>query len=442
MAFLWTRFRGPLKAPENRTRTHQRDGYAKNGAALYRLNAVLQVDAAMTAKVGATPSRKHEKITLNIPTEQHCPENRAFPDPFISTLACATMATSIPCTFMRGGTSRGPYFLDEWLPPAGRARDDLLLAAMGSGHPLQVNGLGGGHTLTSKVAIVSKSMRVGCDIDYLFAQVSVDKDFVDYKPNCGNMLSGTVPFAIEQGIIQATPGTTTARVYNINTDSMIDVVVQTPGGKITYEGNAAIDGVPGTAAPVLLRFLDDTIKNVLPTGNPIDVINGVEVTCFAGAMAVMLVDAAALGVRGDESPETLDANRSMMARLEAIRRKAGLLMGLGDVSQLVVPKPALLSRGKEPNTITSRYFTPLACHTSHAVTGAVSVATAYCTAGTIAHRLSPGLGAGAHRLAVCHPAGKIELELDCVSENAVVSVRHVSLIRTARKIMAGELFIS
>lgn len=361
---------------------------------------------------------------------------------FTSTYPDETMAISIPCTFMRGGTSRGPYFLAEWLPPAGAKRDAVLIAAMGSGHPLQVDGLGGGNTLTSKVAIVAKSAQPGCDIDYLFAQVSVEKAYVDYKPNCGNMLSGTVPFAIEQGLIKADIGTTTARVYNVNTDSMIDVVVQTPNGKITYDGDTEIDGVPGKAAPVLLRFLDDTSKNLLPTGNTIDMIDGVEVTCFAGAMAVMLVDAAALGVRGNETPEELDANLPMMARLETIRRKAGQLMGLGDVSGMVVPKPALLSRGPAPNTITSRYFTPLACHTSHAVTGAVSVAAACFTAGTIAHRLSPASGAGVHRLAVCHPAGKIELELECVSENSHLTVKHVSMVRTARKIMSGELFLS
>lgn len=343
---------------------------------------------------------------------------------------------------MRGGTSRGPYFLADWLPPAGSARDQVLIAAMGSPHLLQVDGLGGGNSLTSKVAIVNKSSRPGCDIDYLFAQVSVDIGRVDYKPNCGNMLSGTVPFAIEQGIIKAHIGTTTARVYNVNTDSMIDVIVQTPDGKITYEGDTEIDGVAGKAAPVLLRFLDDTSKNLLPTGNAIDVIDGVEVTCFAGAMAVMLIHAPDLGLRGDETPAELDANLPMMARLEIIRRKAGLLMGLGDVSEMVVPKPALLSRGKSAQSITSRYFTPLACHTSHAVTGAVSVATAYFTEGTVAHRLSERLGVGAHRLAVNHPAGKIELELDCVIENAVLVVKHVSLVRTARKIMSGELFIS
>ena len=350
------------------------------------------------------------------------------------------MQIAIPCVIMRGGTSRGPLFRKEWLPGS-PARDRVLLAAMGSPHALQVDGIGGSHSLTSKAAIISRSARPDCDIDYLFAQVSVDADRVDYMPNCGNMLSAAAPFAIEQGLVEARHGATTVRVFNVNTGVSIDVVVQTPGGKVTYEGDTRIDGVPGTAAPVKLTFLGPGSGALLPTGRAVDVIDGVEVSCVNGAMSVAMIRAKDIGLRGDESPAAIDGNAPLLARIESLRCEAGRRMGMGDVSKQVVPKPVLLSEGHGGLSITSRYLTPWRCHQAHAVTGAISVATAFVTAGTLANRLSPALGPGSHRIAVHHPSGRLEVELQCAADAVGLTVERASLLRTARKIMAGEIYV-
>src|SRR5688572_13704126 len=271
------------------------------------------------------------------------------------------MNRTIPCVLMRAGTSRGPFFLREWLPADERARDEALIGAIGASDLLQLDGVGGGSTLTSKVAIVSPSDQPGCDVDYLFAQVGVGQRSVDTSPNCGNMLAGVGPFAIEQGLVPASDGTTTVRVHNVNTRSRIDVTVQTPGRRVTYAGAARIDGVAGTAAPIRLNFLDAwgaVTGSVFPTGQRIDVIDGIELTCIDAAMPLMIIRAADLGVHGGESPAELDSNSALLERLEALRRAAGRLMGLGDVSHSVIPKPVLISPGDSADSITSRYFTP------------------------------------------------------------------------------------
>jgi len=345
---------------------------------------------------------------------------------------------------MRGGTSRGPFFRAEWLPEDVAKRDRVLLSAMGSPHELQVDGLGGGNSLTSKVAIVSRSARPGCDVDYLFAQVSVDKELVDTRPNCGNMLSGVGPFAIDQGIVPATDGETRVRIYNVNTRSTIDAVVQTPGGRTEYEGDARIDGVSGTGAPIRLNFLDawgSVTGKVFPTGNLQDVIDGVAVTCIDAAMPMMIVRAASLGVAGNETPVQLDANEALLERLESLRREAGRRMGLGDVADSVIPKPVLVSAGAHGDMVTSRYFTPHKCHRSHAVTGAIGVATAFVTPGTVAFDLGASRPAGMHRIEVAHPAGRIDVDVELREGASSLEVRGAGLIRTARKIMEGQLYV-
>ena len=297
------------------------------------------------------------------------------------------MSTTVPCTLMRAGTSRGPFFLREWLPADDEARDQALIGAIGASDPLQLDGVGGGSSLNSKVAIVSRSKEPGCDLDYLFAQVGLGQRSVDTRPNCGNMLSGVLPFAIEQGLVAAGEGTTTAVVFNVNTRSRIEVTVRTPGGRITYEGSTRIDGVAGTAAPIHLNFLDAwgaVTGSVFPTGRRVDIIDGVPVTCIDAAMPLMIVRADSLGVAGTESPIELDANRALLERLEELRLQAGRMMGLGDVSNSVVPKPVLVSAGEGADSITSRYFTPRRCHASHAVTGAIGVASAFALPGTVA----------------------------------------------------------
>lgn len=352
------------------------------------------------------------------------------------------MTISLPCVLMRAGTSRGPFFLRDWLPESDEARDQALIGAIGASDPLQLDGLGGGSTLNSKVAIVSKSSQPDCDIDYLFAQVGVGHQSVDTRPNCGNMLSGVAPFAIDQGLIPAQDGLTKVRVYNVNTKSRIEVTVCTPDGKVSYEGDARIDGVAGTAAPVLLNFLDAwgaVTGKVFPTGNRIDVIDGMDVTCIDAAMPLMILRAKDFGLTGRERPAELDANRAFLDRLEFLRLKAGQMMGLGDVSGSVVPKPVLVSEGDSENSITSRYFTPHKCHASHAVTGAIGVATAFALPGTVASRAA--MKPGRHALVVLHPAGQIDVEVELEGVGEEAALTSAALVRTARKIMQGILHL-
>lgn len=356
------------------------------------------------------------------------------------------MSYELPCILMRGGTSRGPFFLADWLPQDPGVRDRMLLAALGSPHELQIDGLGGGNSLTSKVAIVSRSRHAGCDVDYLFVQVSVEEARVDTRPNCGNMLAGVGPFAIEQGLVPAAPGagTTLVRVFNVNTRSRIDVRVRTCNGRVLYEGDVRIDGVQGTAAPVLLSFLDawgSVTGSLFPTGRRTDTIDGVELTCIDAAQVMVLVRARDLGLRGDEMPAALDADGALLARLESLRRAAGLRMGLGDVSGSVLPKPVIVAPGARPGQIVSRYFTPRRCHRSHAATGAIGVAAALALPGTVAHGAQWRPGAGTHRVAVQHPAGRIEVDVELGGADADPQLRQACLVRTARKILEGTLYV-
>lgn len=348
----------------------------------------------------------------------------------------------IPCVLMRAGTSRGPFFLREWLPADDAERDEALIGAIGASDLLQVDGVGGGSTITSKVAIVSKSLQPGCDVDYLFAQVGVGQKSVDTRPNCGNMLSGVAPFAIEQGLVAAQDGETTVRVYNVNTRSRIDVTVLTPGRRVTYEGDTGIDGVAGTAAPIRLNFLDAwgaLTGSLFPTGRRIDVIDDLPITCIDAAMPLVIVRASDLGLTGRETPAELDADRALLARIEALRCAAGEAMGLGDVSNSVVPKPVIASEGDDPDSITSRYFTPRRCHASHAVTGAIGVATAFALPGTVVS--SRNDRSGVRGISVLHPQGRIHVEVQVEGSGADASVQRAALVRTARKILQGELHL-
>ena len=349
---------------------------------------------------------------------------------------------NIPCVLMRAGTSRGPFFLREWLPENDAERDQALIGAIGASDPLQLDGLGGGSTLNSKVAIVSKSQKFGCDLDYLFAQVGVGHQSVDTRPNCGNMLAGVAPFAIEQGLIEAQEGTTTVRIHNVNTGATIESTVCTPGRKVTYEGDARIDGVAGTAAPILLNFLDAwgaVTGKVFPTGRRIDIVDGVEITCIDAAMPLMILRAKDMGVTGRERPAELDANRPLLERIEKLRLEMGQRMGLGDVTHSVIPKPVLVSEGDQEGSIVSRYFTPHKCHMSHAVTGAIGVVTAFAMPGTVASGIVRQ--AGRHPLSVVHPQGQIDLDVELSGEGESLNVVRAALVRTARKIMQGELHL-
>src|SRR5256714_1934980 len=352
------------------------------------------------------------------------------------------MKQTIPCVLMRAGTSRGPFFLRDWLPQDEAVRDEALIGAIGASDLLQVDGVGGGSTLTSKVAIVSKSSQPGCDVDYLFAQVGVGQKSVDTRPNCGNMLSGVAPFAIEQGLVAARNGETTVRVFNVNTRSRIDVTVQTPDGRVTYEGETGIDGVAATAAPIRLDFLDAwgaVTGSVFPTGPRIDVIAGLEVTCIDAAMPLVIMRARDLGLTGREAPAELDADPALLARIEGVRRAAGEAMGLGDVSTSVVPKPVIASGGAHAHSLTCRYFPPRRCHACHGVAGAIGVATAFALPGTVVSDEASRTGVRA--ISVLHPQGRIDVEVAVEGAGVDARILRAALMRTARKILQGELHI-
>lgn len=354
------------------------------------------------------------------------------------------MQTRIPCVIMRGGTSRGPFFLASDLPSDPATRDEVLLAVMGSPHEIQIDGIGGSHSVTSKVAIVSPSQRPDADVDYLFAQVQIREKFVDTKPNCGNMLVAVGPFAIEAGLVPAREGETPVRIYNVNTDSLVEAIVQTPGRQVTYEGDTAIDGVPGTAAPVRLNFrsaIGAVTGRMLPTGRPREVIEGVEVSCVDIAMPIVMMRAADLGKTGYETPAELDADRALLERMEAIRRAAGARMGMGDVARNVVPKIALLAPARRGGTLSSRYFVPENCHKSHPVTGTVCIASACAIPGTLAAEIAPLLSAPQGTVRIEHPSGTILIDLDADFTAGRRELRRAALVRTARRIFEGHVLV-
>jgi 4-oxalomesaconate tautomerase len=350
----------------------------------------------------------------------------------------------IPCLFMRGGTSRGPYFKASDLPADIATRDRILLAAMGSPDLRQIDGLGGADTLTSKVAIVSKSTRPGVDLDYLFAQIDIKRPIVDTAPSCGNMLAGVAPFAIETGLAKATGDETRLMIFNVNTESRIEAVIQTPGGRMRYSGNARIDGVPGTAAPIILNFMDvvgSVSGKLLPTGNLRDLIDGVEVTAIDVAMPMILMRATDFGITGTEDRAHFDDNKTLFARVEKIRLQAGQRMGFGNVVDKVIPKVGLLSPPRTAHgTITSRYLTPHALHNAHAVTGAVCVASACALESSIAHELARPEAANPRTIWIEHPSGEVDVRLETRGLGADMDVV-AGTLRTARPIMRGEVLV-
>jgi len=350
---------------------------------------------------------------------------------------------AIPCLFMRGGTSRGPYFLADDLPADIAVRDRVLLAAMGSPDLRQIDGIGGADTLTSKVAIVSPSKHPDADVDYLFAQVSIETAFVDTAPSCGNMLAGVGPFAIERGLIAATHGETRVRIFNVNTASRIEAVIKTPGGHVEYEGEQAIDGVPGTAAPIFLNFSDivgSKCGALFPTGASCDQIDGIAVTCIDVAMPMMLIAAAELGLSGYETDELANSSE-LLERIERIRREAGARMGLGDVSQLVVPKVGLLARPRAGGAITSRYLTPHRLHAAHAVTGGICVGSAALISGTTAYALADRASVDAGLVTIEHPSGTLTLKIERGGTDAEPTIVAAGTVRTARKLFDGAVFV-
>jgi 4-oxalomesaconate tautomerase len=350
---------------------------------------------------------------------------------------------------MRGGTSKGAYFLASDLPESKEDRDNLLLRIMGSGHPLMIDGIGGAHPLLAKVAVVSPSTDSAADVDYLFLQLGVEKATITDQQNCGNLLAGVGPFAVERGAIKPASDETTVRVRMVNSDSIVTATFATPDGALQYRGDTQIAGVPGTASPISLLFADtagSTTGSLLPTGHVTDVVDGIEVTCVDNGMPVVVARAADLGVTGYEGHDELASNDALRERVQSLRLAAGALMGLGDVTDLTVPKTTLVSAPRDGGTINTRTFIPLRVHTSIGVLGAVSAGTALLLPGGVGSELatispySPPATARPRVIDVEHPTGHMLIELHLDVGAWPPAVLGAGVIRTARKLFDGQVF--
>lgn len=344
----------------------------------------------------------------------------------------------VRCMLMRGGTSKGAYFLAADLPADPGERDDLLLRVMGAPDPRQIDGIGGAHPLTSKVAVVAPSDRPGVDVEYLFLQLGVEEATVSDRQNCGNLLAGVGPFAVERGLVAPGGEHADVRVLMVNSGGIATARFATPGGAVRYDGGTAISGVPGAAAPVVLDF-EDTAGSatgaLLPTGGVRDAVGGVEVTCVDNGMPVVVAAARDLGVTGYETPDELAADGGLRERIQALRLRAGELMGLGDVSAAPVPKTTLVAPARDGGTICTRTFIPLRPHASIGVLGAVSVATALLLDGAVGRDMARLPAPGAP-MSVEHPAGRLDVEVELDG----TSPRRAGIVRTARKLFDGTVF--
>jgi 4-oxalomesaconate tautomerase len=359
------------------------------------------------------------------------------------------MTDGVRAMMMRGGTSKGAYFLASDLPADTGARDEVLLGIMGSPDPRQIDGIGGAHPLTSKVAVVGLSEAPGVDVDYLFLQVVVDEPIVTGKQNCGNILAGVGPFAVERGLVAPGAGdSTSVRIRMLNTDGLVTATFPTPGGMPEYRGDASIDGVPGTAAPVLLEFGGGPGpggpgpggKQVFPTGNLRDEFGGIGVTCVDNGMPVVVVEAASFGKTGYETVAELEADEDLRARVTELRLEAGTAMGLGDVSGTTVPKVSLVAPPRHGGTISTRTYIPVRVHESIGVLGAVSVATAIMAPGAVGANLAVPLAPGVTRLSVEHPSGALAVEVELDPSATPPRALRSGVIRTARKLFDGTVF--
>jgi len=355
------------------------------------------------------------------------------------------MQTDIPFLFMRGGTSRGLYFRAEDLPADRVTLGHVLRATLGSGHPLNIDGLGGGASVTTKVAILSPSGVEGVDVDYFFAQVDPMRDEVDFRPTCGNIMSGVGPAAIELGLVAVQSPETRLRIRAVNTGALVDTIIQTPDGAVSYDGGATLDGVPGSAAPVALSFMGTVgtmCGTLLPTGNVRDVIDGLETTLIDVAMPMMILRATDLGLRGDETAAEINANAPLLARIETLRCKAGPMMGLGaDVSGSVIPKVGLISAPDAGGSLRARYLTPWACHPAMAVTGGQCLAACAVLKGSVADGLAQVPLSGPATISIEHASGALEVLLDFIANGNGVEIRAAGLTRTARLLARGSVMV-
>ena len=350
------------------------------------------------------------------------------------------MQGAVRCMWMRGGTSKGGYFLKDDLPSDTAQRDAMLLRIMGSPDSTQIDGMGGADPLTSKVAIVDKSDREGVDVDYLFLQIFVDQAIVSDAQNCGNILAGVGPFAIERGLVSAKDGETAVRIYMENTSQFAVATVQTPDRSVTYKGTAKIDGVPGQHAPVPIEFRDtegSSCGALLPTGHAVDVVNGVRLTLIDNGMPCIVMKAEDVGITGYEDRDELDANSDLKAKIEAIRLAVGERMNLGDVREKSVPKLMLVAPPRHGGAITVRSFIPHRAHATVGVFGAVSVATACLIAGSPAAEVANLPEGLVKSMSVEHPTGEVTCLLTL---DETGTIKSVALSRTARKLMDGFVF--
>ncbi len=351
-----------------------------------------------------------------------------------------SVSGGVRCLWMRSGTSKGGYFLAGDLPADPAARDAFLQRVMGSPDPRQIDGMGGADPLTSKVAVVSPSARAGVDVDYLFLQVSVDEPLVSDAQTCGNILAGVGPFAIERGLVPARDGETPVTIHLVNTGQTAVATVQTPGGAVSYAGDARIDGVPGAAAPVPLQFRDTagaTCGALLPTGRACDRVDGIEVTLIDNGMPCVVLRAADAGIAGTESRAALDADEAMKIRIERLRLACGPLMNLGNVVAKTVPKMTMVSAPRNGGAITTRTFIPHRCHATIGVLGAVSVATACLLPGSPAAALAALPPGNPKTLAIEHPSGETSVIAALADDGSVASA---AVLRTANKLMDGTVF--
>ncbi|MEL7460017.1 MAG: 4-oxalomesaconate tautomerase [Pseudomonadota bacterium] len=352
--------------------------------------------------------------------------------------------TAIPFHFMRGGTSRGPYMRRDDLPEDRDTLARVLVAAIGSGHPLNIDGIGGGAAVTTKVAMLSASDDDWADVDYFFAQVGVEDGLVDFKPTCGNILVGVGPAALEMGLVPAKDGVTEVKIRAVNTGARVIARIETPGGQVSYDGTAQIDGVPGTAAPIELLFMDvmgGATGAMFPTGNKVDVIDEIEVSCMDVAMPMVIARAEDFGLTGQETAAEIDANRDFYARMEAIRVEAGRRMGMGDVSASVTPKFGLVAAPVAGGTALTRYFMPKNCHPSLAVTGSQCLSACLLCPGTVADGIAARANTNPTLMRLEHPMGILEVIMDTCNGDAGFEVVSAGLVRTARKLAAGEVFV-
>ena len=347
-------------------------------------------------------------------------------------------STGVRCMLMRGGTSKGAYFLARDLPDDRAERDDLLLRIMGSPDPRQIDGIGGAHPLTSKVAVVSPSAGPPTDVDYLFLQVGVDAPTVSDRQNCGNLLAGVGPFAVERGLVPAAGQQTRVRIRMLNTGGIATAAFSTPGGTVRYAGDTAIDGVPGTASAVVLDFAAGTSVPLLLTGNVRDVFGGIPVTCVDNGMPVVVVAASSLGRTGYEPVAELEGDAALGERVRVLRLEAGKAMGLGDVSDATVPKVSLVAAPVSGGTICTRTFIPVRVHQTIGVLGAVSVGTAILLDGAVGHDLA--VPAAGPRLGIEHPGGITQVEVEVDAGAQPPRVLRSGVVRTARRLFDGTVY--